>query len=294
MEDKIIDINRLKKNLGKLIWLAVCAILSFVLLIVTLRLCVQRQLDGLAWDGVYIGLFIASNLLKLLLFILLAVMFFLALVSFIRNGLLQILILLGCLPIGLFCFVAILFSGRYVLNASRPLDPDKFFENSSAVEDLTEVSAAMISKDNVFWIGNGTKSFIFGITYKDGNYRFHSMDIPQDCNFKNPIPAEDANEITHLDLPFQPGHRTTDKKILDPNDYYFCRDVSSFIRKIGFDNIKLYREFRVVQYQIYDFYGWDGGSYYIYYFTPDGMLPEEFTYDKKLSDNWYFDIHPRF
>jgi hypothetical protein len=40
--------------------------------------------------------------------------------------------------------------------------------------------------------------------------------------------------------------------------------------------------------------GWDNGSYYIYYYSPDGQIPDEFKYNQKLNDNWYYDARPRF
>jgi hypothetical protein len=202
----------------------------------------------------------------------------------------------------LFVFVAIcpclsvqyIVLDRGILNRSRPVNPARFIEENSTVKKLSALSEEMIQKRNIVWVGNGRRDFTFGITYADGNYLFESSNIPKGYRFDSPIPVEDTNKVRHLDLPFQPGFRGTDLKILDGNDYEFCSNASSLIRKVGFDNVKLYPEPNIVQYQIYDFLGWDNGSYYVYFYSPNGQIPEEFRYKRKLNDNWFYDSRPRF
>jgi hypothetical protein len=182
-----------------------------------------------------------------------------------------------------------------VLDYYRPVDPDRFFNNKEFVNELSELSQELIKKENVFWIGNnGWWSFIFGIKYPDSDYLFSSVHVPTNFDSKELIIAEDKAKVEHLDLPFQFGHQPTVFKVLDPNDYAFCEQANSLIRKVGFHNVKLYPEENLVQYQIYDFIGWDGGSYYIYYYTPKGVLPSDLKYDRKLSDNWFYCCRSRF
>ncbi|MHC4543284.1 MAG: hypothetical protein ACYTDW_17255 [Planctomycetota bacterium] len=193
------------------------------------------------------------------------------------------------------CSLQMYISYRVVLNNSRPAYSKWFFKNKTLVDELTGLSQELISKENVFWIGNsGWSSFIFGIKYPDSDYLFSSVDIPTNFDSKKLIIAEDKAKVEHLDLPFQFGHQPTVFKVLDPNDYAFCERANSLIRKVGFHNVKLYPEENLVQYQIYDFIGWDGGRYYIYYYSPQGSLPNDLKYDRKLNDNWYYCIRPRF
>jgi hypothetical protein len=183
---------------------------------------------------------------------------------------------------------------RGILNRSRPVNPNRFMEEHSTVKKLSALSEEMIQKRNIFWVGNGPRDFTFGITCADGNYLFYSSNIPKGYKFDTPVLVEDTNKVRHLDLPFQPGFKGKDSKVLNEDDYKFCARASSLIRRIGFDNVKLYTEPNIVQYQIYDFMGWDAGSYYVYFYSPGGQLPGEFKYDQKLNDNWYYCSRPRF
>ncbi len=200
-----------------------------------------------------------------------------------------------------FPFVMFFFAGymyisyRVVLNNSRPSYSNWFFENQKLVDEITGLSQDLIKRENVFWVGNsGWSSFVFGIKYPDSDYLFSSEDIPTNFDSNELIRVEDTAKVEHLDLPFQPGHQPTDLKFLEPNDYAFCERANSLIRKVGFHNVKLYPEVNIVQYQIYDFIGWDAGRYYIYYYSPQGVLPDDFKYDRKLNDNWYYCCRPRF
>jgi hypothetical protein len=186
-------------------------------------------------------------------------------------------------------------SGRIILNMSRPVRPQSFINDRSAVDKLTRLANEMIRIGRIFWIGNGRGHFIFGIQYDDGDYQFDSRLVPDNYDFSKTLEAEDMSKVHHVDLPFQSNTlKPTDKKILEPMDYDFCKRVSGIIRKIGFDNMKLYRNEGVVQYQIRDFLGWDNGCYHVYYFCPGDKLPDEFKYTQKLNSNWYFITMPRF
>jgi len=126
-------------------------------------------------------------------------------------------------------------------------------------------------------------------------YQFASTLIPRDHDFRQPVDAEDTPKVHHLDSPFlSDALEPTDRVLLDPNDHAFCKRASETIRHIGFDNVQLYPEQNVVQYQICDFLGWDEGTRYIYYFCPVGTLPEDFSYTRQLAPNWYYTQEPRF
>jgi hypothetical protein len=187
-----------------------------------------------------------------------------------------------------------LFIDRFVLDLSRPIRPSHFIKDRRMVENLTTFSDELIRKRNVFWIGNDWGGFAFGLNYPDGNYMFDSQVIPKNYRFDTPIPVEDTNKVRHLDLPGMKSFKPVVSKVLDEADYRFCVSASGLIRRIGFDNVKLYPECNVVQYQIRDFIGWDSGSYYIYFYSPEGRLPDEFKYKQKLNDNWYYYSRPRF
>ena len=186
-------------------------------------------------------------------------------------------------------------SGRFILNASRPINPNKFIKNVSMVNELNKLADEMITQPRVFWIGNGTDHFIFSLKYNDGNFSFDSKSISDAHDFTQPVWAEDMSTAVHFDSPFIDNSlKPTNQKLVDHNEYTFCKRASSVIRKYGFSNIKLYPESNVVQYQIYDFIGWDNGSYYVYYYCPDTHLPNDFKYKKKLNSNWYYIRKPRF
>ncbi|MHC4228932.1 MAG: hypothetical protein ACYSWW_26365 [Planctomycetota bacterium] len=163
------------------------------------------------------------------------------------------------------------------------------------VNELSELADEMITQPRVFWVGNNVEHFIFSLKYDDGNYSFNSKSISTGHDFTQPVWAEDMSKAAHVDLPFIDNSlKLTNQKLVDHNEYTFCKRASSVIRKNGFSNIKLYPESNVVQYQIYDFIGWDNGSYYVYYYCPDTHLPSDFKYKKKLNSNWYFIREPRF
>jgi hypothetical protein len=126
-------------------------------------------------------------------------------------------------------------------------------------------------------------------------YQFASTLIPGDHDFSKPVDAEDTSKVHHFDSPFLSNAlEPTDKVLLDPNDYAFCKRASEIIRRIRFDNVQLYPQHNIVQYQIHDFLGWDEGTRYIYYFGPAGTLPEDFSYTRQLTPNWYYTQEPRF
>ncbi len=186
-------------------------------------------------------------------------------------------------------------SGRLILNASRPTRPQVFIRDRAAVSRLTDLANEMIRRQRVTWVGNSRWRFVFDINDGGVEYQSASTLVPKDHDFNKPVDAEDMSKVHHPDLPFLRNDlRPTDKVLLDPNDYAFCRRASRTIRHIGFDNVKLYPEHNVVQYQIYDFLGWDNGTRHVYYFCPAGALPEEFPYTRQLNGNWYYACLPRF
>jgi len=279
-----------KKKIKIAILLTAPAILFILLSFYIMQLGIELQQNGsfkIAFYTIILSvlLFIISTMY--LLFVVLKIIF--------RSKIVAILCFLACFFPTLFFSSAFLYANyKIILNTKRPTDPNRFISNRPLVTQLTSFSEELIQKQNVFWVGNGWDHFIFGITYCDSNFRFHSDDIPENHNFAKPIPSEDAAKVEHLDLPFQPGHQRTGLRVLDPNDYAFCKRASALIRRVGFHNVKLYHEDNIVQFQIYDFCGWDSGRYYIYYFSKDGTLPIKFEYDRKLNDNWYYDVSPRF
>jgi hypothetical protein len=163
------------------------------------------------------------------------------------------------------------------------------------MSQLTDLANEMIQRQRISWVGNSQYRFVFVIRYGNVGYQVASTVIPKDCDFRQPVPAEDMSKVRHLDLPFfSNAFKPTDRVLLDPNDYAFCRRASDLIRRIGFDNVRLYPEHNVVQYQIYDFIGWDNGWRYVYYFCPTGALPKSFSYTQQLNANWYYVRKPRF
>lgn len=264
--------------------------LAVFLFLVLQKAGIECRQSGFALAG--LCLVIASHILKLTFLVLLIVLM--------KRGVgrldrLRMLLGILCLPIFLVSCAATLTSGRIVLNLSRPTRPDVFIRDHSTVGRLEDLAHEMIQGKRVFWVGNARDHFIFSIKYEDGDYRFDSRLVPDDHDFKKPFAAEDMSKVRHHDLPFQgDALRPTDKKVLNPEHYEFCRRASGVIRKIGFDNVKLYPDSNVVQYQICDFLGWEYGEYFVYYFCPENPLAEEFRYSKKLNSNWYFIRHGRF
>ncbi len=144
-------------------------------------------------------------------------------------------------------------------------------------------------------VGNSRYRFVFAIRYGNVDYQFASTHIPPPHDFRAPVDAEDMSKVHHVNLPFmRQALQPTDQVPLDPNDYAFCERASRVIRRIGFDNVILHPEHSVVQFQIYDFLGWDTGWRYVYYFSPSDALPEDFTYTQQLNANWCFARKPRF
>jgi hypothetical protein len=212
-----------------------------------------------------------------------------------RNRFVLVLVAIASLPPLLVASLATVLSGWIILDLSRPVRPEAFLRDAAAVNRLTALANEMAQRQRITWVGNSRYRFVFAIRYGNAEYQFTSMLIPRGHDFHMPVEAEDMSKVRHYDLPFQ-SHalQPTDRVLLDPNDYAFCRQASETIRRIGFDNIELYPEHSVVQYQIYEFIGWDNGWRYVYYFSPTGTLPEDFTYTQQLNTNWYFARKPRF
>ena len=270
---------------------AIYVLVTIILFSIFQKIGIECSQHGFATAGFYFV--VVANLLKLA-FLVLLIVFLGFTTRSLKNPGIRLLFGILCIPIFVISFGITLISGRIILNNSRPAKPGIFINNKSTVRELTDLANDMIQKKKIFWVGNGRSHFIFGISYKDAGYRFSSSLVSKDYDFNEPAPAEDISKVQHLDLPGQRSFSPTDKILLDPNDYSFCKKASEKIRLIGFDNVKLYPEQNVVQFQIYDFIGWDSGYYLIYYFCPETVLPEEFKYTQKLDANWYYAKMPRF
>jgi hypothetical protein len=242
-----------------------------------------------------ISFYITANILKLLFLILLAILMYKGVCHLTGFAGFRILLIILCIPFFFVSCTTTLFSGREILNMSRPSDPNVFIKDKLSIKKLTDLGDEMIKKENVFWVGNNYDNFIFSIKYSDANYQFDSSYVTDNYDFNKPLSAEDMSKVHHPDISFINNElEPTNSKLVYKNDFIFCKKASKIIRKIGFDNIKLYPEFRVIQYQIYDFLGWDAGGYIVYYYCPDPNLPKKFEYSKKLNDNWYYIWTPRF
>lgn len=199
------------------------------------------------------------------------------------------------IPVLLVVSLATVLSGRIIQDISCPIRPDMFMQDQTAVEALTKLANEMIHKQHITWVGNSQYRFVFALRFGNAEYQFASTHIPPHYDFRTPVEAEDMSKVQHFDSLFlNNALKPTDKVLLDPNDYAFCGRVSKTIRRIGFDNMQLYPKHNVVQFQIYDFIGWDNGWRYVYYFCPSSTLLDGFTYDRQLNANWYFARKPRF
>ncbi len=271
---------------------AVCVIVVGLLFPILQRIGIECSQYGFTLAGSC--LISAANLLKPTFLILLVVLF-VALARLHPNRWVQFLLGVLCLPVFLISCATTVSSGRIMLNASRPTRPDRFMRDQAAVGRLTDLANEMIEKQRITWVGNSRYRFVFDIRYGNVDYQFASTHIPQPHDFRTPVDAEDMSKVHHVNLPFlSQALEPTDQVLLDPNDYAFCERASRIIRRIGFDNVMLYPEHNVVQFQIYDFLGWDTGWRHVYYFSPSGTLPADFTWDQQLNANWYFARKPRF
>jgi len=210
--------------------------------------------------------------------------------------------LIALIYIGLFfVFFGCLSSHYLILNRdiqriSRPTFPERFISNSVVVQQLSSLSEELISRRHIYWVQNRWKRFIFGIGYADGTWVFNSQNIPKDYKFDIPVKVEDIGFVRSLKLYGMPNKQTSDSKVVDKNDFEFCARASALIRRIGFDDVKFYPEPNIVRYEVHDTLGgWDSPVYYyVYYYSQSTQLPDNFKYESKLNDNWYFDSEPRF
>ncbi len=265
---------------------AVCVIVVGLLFPILQRIGIECSQHGFALAGS--RLILAANLLKPA-FLVLLIVFFFALTRPYPDRWVRFLLGVLCLPVFLISCATTVSSGRIILNASRPTRPDRFMRDQAAVARLTDLANEMIQKQRITWVDNGRYRFVFAIRSGNVEYQFASTHIPQNHDFRTLVEAEDISKVHHVSLPFRNRSlKPTDKVLLDPNDYTFCERASRIIRRIGFDNVMLYPEPNVVQFQIHDFLGWDNGALYVYYFSPSGTLPADFTYDRQLNANWYF------
>ena len=269
------------------------ALLMFVLFISVQKIGIELIQSGFGRAG--FNFIITSHILKVIFLISLIIFMFKGVCCLVEHWGFRVILGFWCIPLFFVSCTATMFSGRIIHNLSRPTRPDLFIKDQSSVQKLIDLANEMIQKKNVFWVGNGLDRFIFSIRHGEEGYQFDSKLIPHNYDFNEPVKAEDMSKVHHLDLPFQSGDlKPTDKIVLDPNDYAFCKRASKIIRKIGFDNVKLYPEQNVVQYQVCDLIGWDNGGYYVYYFCPNTTLPEKFKYEKKLNEHWYYIWESRF
>jgi len=262
-----------------------------ILSLLTTKISIELQQHSYFSIAFYLSIF--TQIVKI--FFLISCFRFLVFIinKFIKNILLQVAVAFLGVFVFLVVFIFVLiFPGRMVLNASRPIHPEDFIADSSQVDQLTQLSYELIRKKNIFWISNRGDNIVFGIRYKDHNFLYDTEYIPKEYDFTQPLPVEDAEKVS--DYPFRSGLHPTDQQVLSRDDYGFCLRGSKCIRKVGFNSVELYEDVNIVRYEIRDFYGWDGGWYYIYYFSPTGILTEEFEYEKKLDNHWYFLKEDRF
>jgi hypothetical protein len=207
----------------------------------------------------------------------------------------KVLLTVGAIPFFIVSCSMTMMSGRIILNASRPTNPNRLINNPGMLSELSNLADDMLTQPRVFWVGNGVDHFIFSIKYSDGDFNFSSQNIPSEFDFSKPVGAEDMSKAVHFDSPFlENSLQISDQRVVDANEYAFCKRASRIIRKHGFDNIKLYPEHSIVQYQIYDFLGWDNGCYHVYYYCPDSNLPSEYKFSKQHNPQWFFNREPRF
>jgi hypothetical protein len=269
---------------------AVYVLLAAVLFATLQKVAIECDQHGLTTAGFCLAG--AANILKVV-FLVLWIAFLVSVIQRHPNIFLRFLTAALFLPLLLVFGVLTAMSGRLILNASRPTRPQVFLRDRTAVSQLTDLASEMIRRQRVTWIGNSRWRFVFDVNYANAQYQFASTFIPKDHDFSKPVDAEDTSKVHHSAV--LPGNfRPTDKVRLDPNDYAFCQRASVTIRRIGFNNVMLYPEHNIVQYQIYDFIGWDAGTRYIYYFSPAGNLPEDVSYTRQLNANWYYTREPRF
>lgn len=267
-------------------------IISVACLILTVKLRVEFAQNGFFLISSIAN--IIAQILKLSFVVLLICSLCKVIAYFMKSVMLRIIgVILSVLIVFLSLSILLVIS-RIILNNSRPASPEYFTVNFALVDQLSQLSQEMILRENIFWVGNGDSDFVCGVSLEDGDYRFNSDDILAGHDFSRALPAEDASKVQHFDSPFNPGHQSIDSKILSVENYKFCSRASSLIRKIGFDNVKLYRGEGVVQYAIYDFLGWDEGMYYFYFYSSSGILSEDFVFDQKLNEHWFYWRRDRF
>ena len=214
----------------------------------------------------------------------------------VTNNVLLALIYIGLFlaSFGFFAVNYLLFD-RAVLNFSRPTSPERFIKNPVIVKQLSSLAEELISRRNIYWVENRWRESIYGIGFTDGAYIFNSCNIPEDYRFDIPVKSEGVNLERYIASPYTSNKQTSGSKVIDKYDYQICTHASALIRRIGFDNVKLYPEPNIVRYEIHDQLGWDSPVYYyVYYYSHSTQLPENFKYEIKLNDNWYIDSKQRF
>jgi hypothetical protein len=107
-----------------------------------------------------------ANILKVVFLVLLIALLVAATRRY-RNPFVQFLVAALFLPLFLLSCTVTTFSGRIILNASRPAWPQVFIRDQSAVSQLTDLANEMIQRRRVTWVGNSRWRFVFDINDGD-------------------------------------------------------------------------------------------------------------------------------
>jgi len=260
---------------------AICVLAVALLFPVFQKAGIECSQHGFALAGSC--LVSAANILKAVFLVLLLALL-VGVSRFHPKRLVQVLAGVLCVPVFLISCTATLLSGMIILDQSRPVRPAIFMRDPASVRELGDLANEMIRRARVFGIGSKQYQFMFAIHYGDVDYRFASTHISKDYDISKAVDAEDTSKVRQVI--FSPVFQPTNKVLLDPNDYAFCKQASETLRRIGFDNVQLYDENDIVQYEIDVFFG-HNGTRYIYYFCPAGTPPEGIRCEQ-LDANWYY------
>ena len=236
----------------------------------------------------------------LLILLQLALIFFIAILSWrvIKklNIFLRIISFLLLFSVCLFFSVATYQAiSLRVLLLNKQTDPGRFIKNEKLITELTGLSQELISKKNIIGVSSRVEIgdyFAFGITYVDGDYIFVSQDIPADHDFDKPVYATKAKSLLPWPVAFLNDGLKKTQKILSAQDYLFCKQTGSLLRKNGLDKVEYSRQDGIVRFSTGYTRGWDVCEYWYYYFCPNKVFPEKYANEvkniKKLKENWFF------
>ncbi|MGD0572429.1 MAG: hypothetical protein ABSB11_05355 [Sedimentisphaerales bacterium] len=277
-----------KKNAVKMCGLC---ILLFIFFVISTKIGVEMEKRSLFNAAIA---FRISSFIFYLCFVISFLTIFIKMA--VTNNLLLALFYLLLIAVSCPCLsVLYLNFDRAILNLSRPTFPERFIKNPVTVKQISSLAEELISRRNIYWVENRGRESIYGIGFTDGAYIFNSCNIPKDYRFDIPVKSEEINLERYIALPDMSNKRTSGSKVIDKYDYEVCTRASALIRRIGFDDVKFYPEPNIVRYEIRDTLGWDSPVYYyVYYYSQSTQPPDNFKYESKLNDNWYFDSKPRF